>query len=121
MTPEEYKQKLARAEELSALDPEPNSPEGRDLIALADELEQYERVHFPMENMKGLIADLRGGIPGKCDFCLKPTKPEQLEPEEAGEWVCWYCLRDWAYEDDNMQEAAFWERAIKELECRPTP
>jgi hypothetical protein len=117
----DYKQKLARAEQLGALDPDPNSPEGRDLIALADELGEYERVHFPFEVTKHDIAEFRGGFPAKCSFCDREMKPEQLEPEEAGDWACWYCLLKWAREDDNIQEVAFWERAIKELECRRTP
>jgi hypothetical protein len=67
------------------------------------------------------IAMLRGGFPERCGFCEKVTPPENLEPEEAGQWVCWYCLRNWAHEDDNIIEFAFWDRAIKELECRRTP
>lgn len=120
MNEAEYKAKLARAEELIALDPAVNSPEGQLLIALADELEQYEREHFPFEVTKHDIAMLRGGFPGKCDFCGRDMTPEQLEPEEAGDWVCWYCLRKWAREDGNTREEAFWERCIKEAECRRT-
>ena len=114
----DYKSKLARAEQLGALDPDPNTPEGRDLIALADELQDYERVHFPAMFTKELIADLRGGVPKECSFCGKPTPEEQLEPEEAGDWACWHCLLKWAREDGHIQEVAFWERAIKELKCR---
>ena len=66
---------------------------------------------------KADIAMLRGGMPPKCDFCGTDTPPEQLEPEEAGDWVCWRCLRRWAQEDGDIQVEAFWERAIKEAEC----
>lgn len=38
------------------------------------------------------IATLRGGYPENCSWCEKPTPPEFLEPEEAGEWVCVRCL-----------------------------
>jgi hypothetical protein len=118
ITDADYKQKLARAETLSALDPDPCSPDGRELIALAEQLDEYERVHFPIRVTKDDIAMLRGGFPEKCSFCSRDVSPEQLEPEEAGDWACWWCLLKWAREDDHIQEVAFWERAIKELECR---
>lgn len=70
-----------------------------------------------MEITKTDIAMLRGGFPEKCSFCAKPTPPEQLEPEEAGDWVCWHCLLNWAKEDGLIREEAFWTRAIKEAEC----
>ncbi len=42
------------------------------------------------------IVDLRGGIePTKCDFCDKDTPGNELEPEEAGAWVCVTCLARW--------------------------
>lgn len=66
------------------------------------------------------IADLRGGFPEDCSFCGKPTPPAQLEPEEAGDWVCWHCSLKFAIEDGNVREEVFWRRAIKELECVPT-
>lgn len=47
------------------------------------------------DEARKLIIDLRGGVSSKCDFCLKPTLPVQLEPEEAGAWVCWECLEKW--------------------------
>lgn len=121
ITEADYKQKLARAEELAALDPDPNSAAGRELIALADEVQEYERVHFPFHITKDDIAGLRGGYPGKCSFCERDCAPEQLEPEEAGDWACWWCLLKWAREDDQIQEVAFWERSIREVECRRTP
>ena len=43
-----------------------------------------------------LIADLRGGVPEKCDWCGK--RASYLEPEEAGDWVCHACL--WAFESE---------------------
>lgn len=46
-----------------------------------------------------LIVDLRGGVPPKCDFCGRECPPEQLHPEEAGEWVCNLCLERWALKD----------------------
>lgn len=48
-----------------------------------------------MNPMKEMIADLRGGFPEKCDFCDKPTTPENLEPEEAGAWACIECVTRW--------------------------
>jgi hypothetical protein len=121
MNQAEYNAKLARAEELMALDPELNTAAGRELDALADELQEYERSFFPFQVTKQDIAYLRGGLPGKCSFCDRDVAPEQLEPEEAGDWACWWCLLKWAKEDDHLQEAAFWERSIKEFECRRTP
>ena len=113
----DYTKKLARAEELCALDPDPDSAEGRELIDLANECQEFERAHFPFQVTKADIAELRGGMPAKCSFCLRDMPAEQLEPEEAGDWVCWHCLLKWAHEDDKMQEVAFWERRLKEIEC----
>lgn len=73
-----------------------------------------------MEITKQDIADLRGGFPAKCSFCDTPTPPEQLEPEEAGDWVCWRCLHKWAKQDGLVREEAFWERLLKGLRCPPT-
>ena len=67
-----------------------------------------------MEITKLDIALLRGGFPEKCDFCKEMTPPAQLEPEEAGDWVCWRCLLKWAIEDGNVKEEIFWKRAIRE-------
>ncbi len=121
LTEAEYKSKLARAEELCALDPEVNSPEGLLLLSLVDELQEYERANFPFEITKDDIAMFRGGFPEHCDFCGCPVKPADLEPEEAGDWVCHKCLLKWAKEDGNVAEAAFYERLIKERECPRTP
>ena len=52
-----------------------------------------------MTDARGLIASIRGGIPAKCDFCGQKKPQEQMEPEEAGEWVCWSCLDRWEYQE----------------------
>jgi len=41
-------------------------------------------------NVRQLIEDLRGGVPGKCDWCQK--EKDYLEPCSGGEWVCEDCL-----------------------------
>lgn len=46
-------------------------------------------------NTRDLIEGLRGGVPEACDFCRQPRASDELEPEEAGEWVCHECLRRW--------------------------
>lgn len=48
---------------------------------------------------KEFIADLRGGEPSTCDFCREARPFEELEPEEAGAWVCHHCLRRWMRKD----------------------
>jgi hypothetical protein len=121
LTESEYKSKLARAEELCALDPDANSPEGLLLLSLVDELQEYERANFPFEISKADIAMIRGYVPSKCNFCGRDLSVEELEPEEAGEWACHYCLLRWAQEDGNTREALFWERIIKERKCRRIP
>lgn len=68
-------------------------------------------------NVRDLIVDMRGGYPATCSFCKKDTPPGQLEPEEAGDWVCWECLHRWAIEDGNVREEAFWERRMKAATC----
>lgn len=50
------------------------------------------------DDVRQLIVDLRGGIPEACDFCGEKTAPEELEPEEAGEWLCRTCLARWEAE-----------------------
>ncbi len=50
-----------------------------------------------MINVLQMIAELRGGIPEKCDFCGKPfTEKNYPTPEEAGNWACIECVRRWA-------------------------
>lgn len=43
-----------------------------------------------------IIAGLRGGWGTRCDFCHEEKPPEQLDPEEAGQWMCSAC---WARQD----------------------
>lgn len=43
-----------------------------------------------------LIGSIRGELPTHCDFCKKPTDPENLHPEEGGDWACSECLERWA-------------------------
>lgn len=51
-------------------------------------------------NMLDMIAELRGGIPGKCDFCGQPYTTDRYPlPEEAGEWTCSECWDRWEKED----------------------
>lgn len=45
---EEYERKLVEIEALMEGDPEEGSEQGARLIALADELQTYEKIHFPM-------------------------------------------------------------------------
>lgn len=47
------------------------------------------------EELKQSIADMRGGIPPKCDFCKEDMSPDEMEPEEGGLWACCYCLLKW--------------------------
>jgi len=47
MTPEEYVSKMTRLNELMPDDPEPETDAGRELSALARELESYEQAMWP--------------------------------------------------------------------------
>jgi len=58
------------------------------------------------QDVRNLIVGLRGGIPEKCDFCGKETPPEQMDPEEAGDWVCWECSARWRREDEAERRNA---------------
>lgn len=49
---------------------------------------------------RDLIIGLRGGIPETCDFCGMKRAPEEMHPEETGEWVCMDCLKRWARQDE---------------------
>lgn len=49
------------------------------------------------DDVRNLIVDLRGGIPDKCSFCANPTEPQNLHPEEAGEWICNECIKRMGY------------------------
>ena len=47
-----------------------------------------------------LIAALRGGVPAQCDFCGQEfTDDNPPQPEEAGDWACFECVKRWAKED----------------------
>jgi hypothetical protein len=39
-----------------------------------------------------LLLALRGNPPSKCDWCGKECPPDELHPEEAGQWVCLKCF-----------------------------
>ena len=39
-----------------------------------------------------IIEALRGEPPAVCDWCGKQCPPEEMEPEEAGMWVCQDCF-----------------------------
>jgi hypothetical protein len=45
------------------------------------------------------IAELRGDVPIRCDFCKQLRSFNSLEPEEAGAWVCHHCMRRWLAQD----------------------
>ena len=49
---------------------------------------------------KDIIIGLRG-VPDKCDFCYQFKPLEELEPEEAGDWVCHECLKRWSETDEK--------------------
>ena len=42
--------------------------------------------------------------PCECSFCHVPKPPEELEPEEGGNWACWDCLARWAEQDRREEE-----------------
>lgn len=46
-----------------------------------------------------LIVELRGGYPETCSFCGKKPPPEELIPEEAGDWACEDCVARWEKEE----------------------
>jgi hypothetical protein len=100
MNAQQYEAAVARIEVLIATDPGIDSPEGRELDALVEEVVLYEKTMWPFgENVKDMIAELRGGYPDHCDFCSEPKTPDELEPEEGGQWACTKCLVRWAEED----------------------
>ena len=53
---------------------------------MTDDIEDYNDV-------RNLIADLRGGVPEKCDFCQEERSADELHPEEAGQWICNACIK----------------------------
>ena len=51
-------------------------------------------------NMLEMIAEMRGGIPDKCDFCEQPYTEERYPiPEEAQAWTCNECYARWEQEE----------------------
>ena len=51
-----------------------------------------------MNPIKQSLSDMRGD-PSMCDFCEAPKTLEELEPEEAGMWVCRGCQERWEREE----------------------
>lgn len=49
MTHEEYREKMEELRRLMMIDPEKGTPEGDRLLALAIEIEAYEKVKYPIE------------------------------------------------------------------------
>lgn len=47
ITEEEYREMMRRVTELTALDPEEDTDEGRELLTLVDAIQEYERENFP--------------------------------------------------------------------------
>jgi hypothetical protein len=60
--------------------------------------------------MRELVADFRGGTPDVCDWCGRACSEDELEPEEAGQWVCTQCA---AYENVKASREA---KALHERE-----
>jgi hypothetical protein len=52
-----------------------------------------------VDEVKQFLADLRGGIPGRCDFCNEPMTEDDAVPEEGGDWACIRCWERWEKED----------------------
>ena len=50
------------------------------------------------------LAEVRGGLPERCDFCNQPTNENDLIPEEGGDWVCRTCWDRWEAEDKRRAE-----------------
>ena len=52
-------------------------------------------------NMLEMIAEMRGGIPDKCDFCEQPYNEKRYPiPDEAQTWACSECWAKWEKEDE---------------------
>lgn len=71
MTPDEYIEKLTRLDALMGADPEAESEAGKELSALADELQAYEQATFP--NL----------YPSDGDFMDTGAPPDDEPPELA--------------------------------------
>jgi hypothetical protein len=92
LSTEEYHAKCKLLGELMLDDPEPLSDLGRELLALADEIEDYEREHFP---------DM---FKRTCDFCGKVCDPHEIDCEEGDQWACFECDDRWAKEDGGVRK-----------------
>jgi len=92
MTEPQYKEALHRLEMLMLEDPEPATDAGRELLALADEVMDYEREHFPETFQQ------------TCDFCGKLCAPDAIDPEEGNQWACVECQQKWAAEDGGVRK-----------------
>lgn len=44
---------------------------------------------------------LRGGWSDTCDFCATKVGEENIQPEEAGMWVCLSCMARWENERES--------------------
>ena len=76
---------------------------------------------------KQFIAELRGETPAQCTFCHRVCDVDELEPEEAGAWVCHRCLRRWLKNDvdsltqllttlyTDLERAKWWFTALSYL------
>ena len=52
-----------------------------------------------MNEPVNLIAEMRGGFPPRCGFCGRQVEPEDVIPEEGGEWACRRCWERWEAND----------------------
>ena len=49
-----------------------------------------------------MVAEWRGGLPEKCDFCEQEYDHNRYPiPEEAGAWACSECYKNWYGEDNS--------------------
>lgn len=49
-------------------------------------------------DLRQMVADWRGGIPDRCDFCglLKPR--DEMHPDECDMWICSECIERIGYQ-----------------------
>ena len=92
MDAEQYRTKLDALNMLLMEDPDPSTDAGKELLALADEVESYEREHFP--NM----------FKRNCDFCGKTCQPNEIDCEEGDQWACFDCDDRWTKEDGGVRK-----------------
>jgi len=69
-------------------------------------LQVKEAQQCPADQMTGdvardMIIGLRGGIPLHCNFCGTTNVPDNMHPEEAGEWACITCIERWRKENNQ--------------------